>query len=165
MASVVFDSTFLIDLFNPKLHGEKRAALDFLISDLSKARTRILIPAPCLTELLIRAASARDKYLEKLASTSAFDVIPYDRRAATECALLLEMAWDSKSQRAVTHTKFKFDWMIVACAVSRNADRIYSDDGDIARCAAQVQVKIRTIKQSELPVPTDSRQLRLPETD
>lgn len=46
MASVVFDSTFLIDLFNPKLHGEKRAALDFLISDLSKARTRILIPAP-----------------------------------------------------------------------------------------------------------------------
>ena len=29
MAGVVFDSTYLIDLFNPRLHGDKRVALDF----------------------------------------------------------------------------------------------------------------------------------------
>ena len=49
MAGVVFDSTFLIDLLNPKLGGDKRIALDFLVTELSKARTRILIPTPCLT--------------------------------------------------------------------------------------------------------------------
>jgi len=162
MSSVVFDSTVLIDLLNPKLCGDKRAALDYLVAELSKTRARILIPAPCLTELLIRAASARDKYLQLLANTSAFEVIPYDKRAATECALLLENAWDSRNKKAITLTKFKFDWMIVACAASRNVGRIYSDDGDIFRCATQV--KIQTIKQSELPVPSESRQMRLPDT-
>lgn len=162
MAGVVFDSTFLIDLFNPRLHGDKRLALDFLVTELSKARTRILIPSPCLTELLIRAGTAKDKYVQKLGSSSAFDIIPYDRRAATECALLLEAAWDNKTQKAITKTKFKFDWMIVACAASRNVQRIYSDDVDILRCATQVG--IQTIKQSELSIPEESRQLRIPES-
>lgn len=162
MAGVVFDSTFLIDLFNPRLHGDKRLALDFLVTELSKARTRILIPSPCLTELLIRAGTAKDKYVQKLGSSSAFDIIPYDRRAATECALLLEAAWDNKTQKAITKTKFKFDWMIVACASSRGVQRIYSDDADILRCATQVG--IQTIKQSELSIPAESRQLRIPES-
>jgi len=163
MAGVVFDSTYLIDLFNPKLHGDKRAALDFLVTELSKARTRILIPSPCLTELLIRAGTARDKYLQLLRSSSAFEVFPFDQRAAMECALLLEAAWDSKSQKAISRTKFKFDWMIVACAASRNAQRIYSDDGDIWRCAEQVGIP--TVKQSELPIPSEARQLRIPDSD
>ncbi len=133
------------------------------MAELSKARTRILIPAPCLTELLIRAASARDQYLKLLTNNAAFEVIPHDQRAATECALLLEQAWDSKSQKAVTRTKFKFDSMIVACAASRNVTRFYSDDGDILRCSTQV--KIQTIKQSELPIPPESRQMRIPDGD
>ena len=70
MAGVVFDSTFLIDLLNPRLHGDKRAALDNLISDLSKARSRIYVPSPCLTELLIRAGKARDQYVQQLAIQS-----------------------------------------------------------------------------------------------
>ena len=163
MAGVVFDSTFLIDLFNPRLKGDKRAALDHLISDLSKARSRIYVPSPCLTELLIRAGKARDQYVQQLGNSIAFEVIPFDRRAATECALILSQAWDANSQRSVSRTKFKFDWMIVACAVSRNATQIYSDDGDIARCAAQVAMRV--VKQSELPVPSESRQMRIPDAE
>ena len=163
MAGVVFDSTYLIDLFNPRLHGDKRVALDFLVSELSKTKVRIQIPSPCLTELLVRAGHARDKYVQLLGSSSAFDVIPYDRRAAAECALLLEAAWDSKTQKSITKTKFKFDWMIVACASSRNVQRIYSDDVDILRCAAQVG--IQTIKQADLRIPPESRQLRIADSD
>lgn len=163
MAGVVFDSTYLIDLFNRKLSGDKRTALDALVAELSKAKTRILIPTPSLTELLIRAGTARDQYVQKLGNSSVFEVIPYDRRAATECALVLAEAWDSKSQKAVSRTKFKFDWMIVACAASRGVQRIYSDDADIGRCA--VQRGIKTVKQSELHVPQESRQLRIPEAD
>lgn len=163
MAGVAFDSTYLIDLFNPKIAGDKRAALDHLVQDLSKSRTRILIPSPCLTELLIQAGKARDEYVQKLGNSSTFEVIPFDRRAATECALLLAEAWDSKTQRNITHTKFKFDWMIVACAASRGVKQIYSDDDDIARCAAQVS--IQAVAQKNLPVPSDSLQLRIPDSE
>ena len=163
MASVAFDSTYLIDLFNPRLHGDKRLALDSLVAELSKTKVRIQIPSPCLTELLIRAGTARDKYLQRLGSSSAFEIIPYDRRAATECALLLEAAWDSKTQKTITKTKFKFDWMIVACISSRNVQRIYSDDADILRCATHVG--IQTIKQSDLKIPPESRQLRIPDSE
>jgi len=163
MAHVAFDSTYLIDLFNPKLAGDQRAALDHLIHDLSKARVRILIPSPCLTELLIRAGKARDQYVQRLGNASSFEVIPFDRRAATECALLLEDAWDSKSQRDITRTKFKFDWMIVACAASRGVQKIYTDDDDILRCAAQVG--IQAIAQKNLMVPSESRQLRIPDSE
>ena len=83
VSGAVFDSTYLIDLFNPRLQGDKRVALDFLVAELSKTRVRIQIPSPCLTELLVRAGSARDKYVEQLGSSSAFEIISYDRRAAT----------------------------------------------------------------------------------
>jgi predicted nucleic acid-binding protein len=162
MAGVAFDSTYLIDLFNPKIAGNRRAALDHLVQGLSKSRIRILIPSPCLTELLIQAGKARDEYVQKLGNSSTFEVIPFDRRAATECALLLAEAWDSKTQRNITHTKFKFDWMIVACAASRGVKQIYSDDDDIARCSAQVS--IQTVAQKNLPVPSDSLQLRIPDS-
>jgi len=102
--------------------------LDHLVQGLSKSRTRILIPSPCLTELLVRAGKARDEYVQKLGNSSTFEVIPFDRRAATECALLLADAWDSKTQRDIARTKFKYDWMIVACAASRGVKEIYSDD-------------------------------------
>lgn len=163
MAGVAFDSSYLIDLLNPKLVGDRRAALDHLLNILSKSKTRILIPAPCLTELLIRAGKARDEYSLKLSNSSSFEVIPFDRRAATECALLLEQAWDKKSHKAVTRTKFKYDWMIVACAASRGVGKIYSDDEDIAHCAKEVQIQV--IAQKELPVPAESRQMRIPEDE
>jgi predicted nucleic acid-binding protein len=161
MSGVVFDSTFLIDLFNSKLASDKRAALDHLVKSLSNSRVRILIPSPCLTELLVRAGKARDEYVQLLSNTSSFEVIAFDRRAATECAILLEEVWDKKLQRDITRTKFKYDWMIVACAASRNATKIYSDDGDVARCAAKV--RIQTVTQKELPIPPESRQMKIPE--
>jgi hypothetical protein len=49
MAHVVFDSTYLIDLLNPKVSGDQRVALDNLIQELSQIGARILIPTPCLT--------------------------------------------------------------------------------------------------------------------
>ena len=88
-------------------------------------------------------------------------MIAFDRRAATECAILLGEAWDKKTQRSITRTKFKYDWMVVACAASRGAQKIYSDDIDIARCAAQVN--IQTLSQKDLPIPAESRQLRIPD--
>lgn len=157
---VVLDSTFLIDLFNPAVGGDQRAALDGLVKDLEQSRSRILIPAPCVTELLVLGGKAGDAFQKVLGGSSGFDVIPFDKRAATECGILLKEAWDRKSGTKITKTKFKYDWMVVACAASRNVGVIYSDDGDIGRAAASAKIKV--IKQKELPLPEAARQHDLP---
>jgi rRNA-processing protein FCF1 len=157
--AVVLDSTFLIDIFNPKISGDQRIGLDLLISQLSKTKTKALIPAPCLTELLIHADKASAAYNEKLNTNANFEIIPFDRRAATECALLLAQAWDKKLHKGVTRTKFKYDWMIVACATSRSVETIYSDDADIANCAKIMG--LRVIRQQDLLNPPKSPQGRL----
>ena len=156
---VVFDSSFLIDLFNPKLQGDQRLALDQLIAELSQARTRVLIPAPCITELLVYAGTAVSDYNDLLNRSPVFEVIPFDRRAATDCASLLADAWAKKQHREVTHTKFKYDWMVTACATSRGVKTVYSDDADIAACAKAVG--IRVVRQADLLDPSNAAQPRL----
>ena len=156
---VVFDSTYLIDLFNPKLQGDQRLALDQLIAELSRAKTRVLIPAPCITELLVYAGAAATDYNNRLNRSPAFEVVPFDRRAATDCASLLADAWAKKQHRKVTHTKFKYDWMVTACATSRGVKTVYSDDADIAACAKAVG--IRVVRQADLLDPPNAAQPRL----
>lgn len=131
--AVAFDASVLIDLFNPRLKGDRRAKLDHLVAELQKKRTKILIPTPALTELMVRAGKAREGIHQKLSSKSSFQITPFDSRAAMECALLLEEALDANSKHQITKSKIKFDWQIIAIAVAHNATSIYSDDGDIAR--------------------------------
>lgn len=155
--AVVFDANVLIDLFNPRIKGDRRAKLDDLLRQHQKSK--IIIPTPSLTEYLVRAGKARDALLAKLTSNRAFLIEPFDRRAATECALLLEQAWDSATRSKVSRTKFKFDWQIVAIAQSRNASVIYSNDDDIARYGQTVGLKVMSLEQ--LPLPDSARQGRL----
>ncbi len=156
---VVFDSTYLIDLFNDKITGDHRLALDMLVAELSRAKTRVLIPAPCVTELLVYAGAAATDYNDQLNRGTAFEIVPFDRRAATDCASLLAEAWAKNQQRKVTHTKFKYDWMVVACATSRGVKTVYSDDADIAACAKTVGIKV--VRQADLLDPPDAPQPRL----
>lgn len=154
--AVAFDATILIDLFNPRLKGDRRVKLDYLVQELQKRRTKILIPTPALTELMIRAGKAREEIHQKLSATSAFQITPFDSRAAMECALLLEKALDAGAKRQLTKSKIKFDWQIVAIAASHNATVIYSDDGDIARYGKRANIDV--IKTDDLPLPASALQ-------
>jgi hypothetical protein len=154
--AVVFDACILIDLFNPRLKGEKRAKLDFLKETIQKQRTKILIPTPALTELMVRADKAREEYQRILSSQSVFKIEAFDNRAAMECALLLNEALPTGDKRKIGKTKFKFDWQIVAIAASRNAQAIYSDDEDISRYAKRVGIQV--FKTDDLPLPDSARQ-------
>ena len=154
--AVVFDASILIDLFNKKLTGDRRARLDHLIESLKKQRTKVLIPTPALAELLVKAGKARERYLTELTNGSSFSIESFDQRAAIECALLVEDAWARGQKGKVTHTKFKFDWQIVAIAASRNATAIYSDDPDISNAAARVRIPVH--RTESLPIPSSSRQ-------
>lgn len=154
--AVVFDANILIDLFNEKLKGDRRERIDFLVQRLTKSSTKVIILAPSLTELLVRADKARTSYLQRISSNSAFSVAPFDSRAALECSLLLEAAWSKSEQRNISRSKFKFDWQIVSIAASRGATAIYSDDGDIARAARHASIPV--YKTSDLPLPESARQ-------
>ena len=155
--SVVFDASILIDLFSKRLSIDRKARLDHLVDSLKKRRTKVMIPTPALAEFLVKAGSARGAYLQELSDSAAFTIESFDQRAAVECALLLEEAWASEQKRKVNHTKFKFDWQIVAIAASRRATAIYSDDSDIAKAASRVNIPVYSI--NALPIPSSAQQI------
>jgi predicted nucleic acid-binding protein len=158
--AVAFDATILIDLFNPRLEGDRRAKLDYLVVELQKKRTKILVPTPALTELMVRAGKAREEIHLKLSGKSPFQITPFDSRGAMECALLLEDALNAGEKKQITKTKFKFDWQIVAIAASHDATIIYSDDPDIARYGKRANLVV--IKTDDLPLPASALQGKLP---
>lgn len=155
--AVVFDANILIDLFDARIKGDRRAKLDALVKQHEKSK--IIIPTPSLTEYLVRADKARDELLAKLTASKFFIIEPFDQKAATECALLLAEAWDKGTRAKVSKTKFKFDWQIIAIALSRNATAIYSDDDDIHRAGKAVNLKVVAI--DGLPLPDSARQRKL----
>ena len=157
--SVAFDATVLVDFFNRKLNGDRRAKLDDLVATLEKSRTKIVIPTPALTEVLIRAGKAREEIYNLLVRKSAFEVAPFDAKAAMECSILLEDAWSATEKRSITKTKFKFDWQIVAIAASRRVAAIYSDDGDVASASARLGVRV--IRIDDLSLPQSAKQTKV----
>lgn len=154
---VAFDANVLIDLFNPRIKGDRRARLDGLLEQ--HAKSKIIIPTLSLTELLVRADKARDELMAKLSAHRSFRIEAFDQRAATECALLLADHWSTDARKGITRTKFKFDWQIVAIALSRNVRQIYSDDADLKRIAEPLPLTVTAI--DDLPIPASARQTKL----
>ncbi len=152
---VAFDATVLVDFFHQKHSGDRRARIDELVATLSKSKAQIIIPTPALTEVLIRAGKARAEIYSILSDSSAFEIAPFDGKAALECSILLKNALSAKEQRGIAKTKIKFDWQIVSIAATRQVTTIYSDDKDIANAASRMGIKV--IRVSDLTLPPKSR--------
>jgi predicted nucleic acid-binding protein len=148
---VVFDTSVLVDLFNPRLAGERRERLDLLIRTLVDKRDRVMIPTPAYTEFLVKADKAKNDYYKRIESSKVFKVEPFSQRAAVECADLLERALSGGDRRNITKTKFKFDWMIVATAKAHGATCIYYIDGDIERYAQRAGFPAQHVDSLPLP--------------
>lgn len=149
---VVFDTSVLVDLFNVALIGERRERLDLLVNTLEEKRERIVVPTPAYTEFLVKAGTAKNAYYQRLEdSSSVFQIEPFSKRAAVECADLLERAFSLKSRREITKTKFKFDWMIVATAKAHGASCLYCIDADIERYAVSAGIVATHIDALPLP--------------
>jgi hypothetical protein len=59
--------------------------IEFLVSRLDKAKTKIIIPTPALSEILVKAGqAASQKIIETLQKYSVFRIEPFDTRAAIE---------------------------------------------------------------------------------
>lgn len=174
---VVFDTTALSLLLRPGARAPldpttgvpvayARERLEALVQALEKARTVVIIPAPVLSELLIRTGSAGPGIVNAIQRSAAFRVAAFDTRAAIELAqitnALLTTARDKRDAAASPWAKLKFDRQIVAIAKVQGATAVYSDDKELIAFAEANG--IRCIRVADLPIPEAARQPQLPLT-
>lgn len=165
---VAVDATTLLLLFRPDIPGPVDAKgnpvarvkdrIEYLVSQLDEAGTRILIPTPALSETLVRAGHAASQAIVDVLSRKAvFRVESFDTRAAVEVATMLRAELQATGKKAVkageSWAKVKFDRQIVAIAVVNAATRIYSDDNGVRTLAQRYHIPVTTV--AELPLPPE----------
>lgn len=130
-----FDSSFLTLLLNPKGAASVAKApelVDDLIQELEKKKAKILIPAPTLTEVLLKAPKSGPTYLERLKEYSCFQIKPFDEKSAVELAeTLIASIGKKRTRKDVVKTKVTFDRQIVAVSRAHGATEMYSDDKNV----------------------------------
>lgn len=141
----------------PLEHAKQR--VEYLIKTLSKNKTKVVIPAPVLAEVLVHAGDAANDYVQIL-QTSPFRVAPFDTRAAIECADAIARFGLKAKGKENTRAKIKFDRQIVAIARVEQVAAIYSDDAHIETIGKQAGLKV--IRTFELERDPADRQGLLP---
>ncbi|WP_194406053.1 PIN domain-containing protein [Bradyrhizobium sp. CCBAU 53351] len=168
---VVIDSTNLLLLLRPgtpvpggrdgKAVERAKERIEYLVHRLSKAKARIIIPAPALSEALVKAGAAASlQIVEELQKHAVFSIEPFDTRAALEASAMSRAALaggNKKGKSTAPWQKVKFDRQIVAIAKVHGATEIYSDDDDVV--ALGEQAKIKVIRLAALPLPPEKDQL------
>src|SRR5579862_4254148 len=162
---VVIDNTFLSLMLHPKGRPPRDPStqkpveriedrIEKLIDDLDSDSERMIIPTPVLSEFLILAASDAPEYLNRLGEKKNLLVKPFDEKAAIELAAIELEDRKTTSKKGTSSSpwaKVRFDRQIVAIAKTNGANRIYSDDEDLAKFATRADIKV--VRTWELPLP------------
>lgn len=171
---VVFDATMLLLAIKPnlvrppldkatgKLVDNIEVRINALIEKLSKEKTKIIIPAPALSELLVSAGSDTQSLVQEIQRNAIFRIEPFDTLAAIEVAMMTRQALNNGDKRNGANAvwaKIKYDRQIVAIAKIHRATTIYSDDEHIGTLCKRHKITIVGI--ADLPVPTKELQLPL----
>lgn len=173
---VVFDTSVLLLILdenakapNDPLTGGSvvgaRLRIEYLISNLTADKEKVIIPTPVLSEVLVHSGEAMGPYLEMLNGASCFKIAPFDQKAAIEAALAMSDAIKRGGHRVdaanpdASKTKIKFDRQIVAVAKAEGAHTIYSDDTDVHRYA--LHCGLRAYRTLELDLPPEDPQTSL----
>lgn len=168
---VVIDATLLMLFFRPNIPvpvGSDGSRVEFakeriehLIQRLEKSRTKIIVPTPVLSEILVHAGpSASQEIVEALNRLADFRVESFDARAAVEVAAMargsLRETGKKRGKAIGPWQKIKYDRQIVAIAKVTQATTIYSDDGDIRKIAHAAEIPVEGL--ADLPVPDKALQ-------
>ena len=162
---VVFDATMLMLLIRPEsgrpIDSTTGRALDHVseriahfVEQRDKAKTRIGIPTPALSEELVRSGSSAVNVVEKIKEFAVFEILPFDELAAIELAIMTRNAIDAgdkKSGSIDVWNKVKFDRQIMAIARVRQATALYTDDAGLRKLASKLDMTIFGIVDLELP--------------
>jgi hypothetical protein len=172
---VVIDATMLMLLFQPgvpaRATDSKGKRIDhvlqrvnYLVKTLEGIKSRIVIPTPVLSEILVRTtAEETQRILDEINRVQVFRIEPFETRAAIEVAVMTRTALaggDKKGASDAPWAKVKFDRQIVAIARVVQASMIYTDDENLARIAEAVNIP--TCGLADLPLPPESAQGEFP---
>lgn len=173
---VVFDTSFILLVLDPRAKApldpktgetvtKATERVEYLIKNLSSSREKIIIPTPVLSEVLVYAGEATEKYLETLNTQSTFRIAPFDQKAALEAAIATRDALNRGGLRVdaanpdATKTKIKFDRQIVAIAKAEGAHSVYSDDDDVHSYATRAGLK--AYRTADLDTPPEDPQMKM----
>ena len=170
--AVVFDATFLMPMLRPEVGfpvdsatkkpvEKAKERLDYLLDGLEKSATKILVPTPALSEILVRAGvRASQEIVETLDKSRVFRIEAFDTLAAIEVAAMTRAALDGGDKKAgidAPWAKLKYDRQIVAIAKLKGATAIYSDDEDVAKLGHLAGIPV--IRFADLDLPPEDPQL------
>ena len=164
---VLADATLMLLLIRPgtPVPGDEkgvpptnvRERRDYLISKLENDHTKILIPTPVLSEILIRSRPGAVAVIAKLNKYSCFEICPFDALAAIEMAEMAKQELGKKKpDDPTTYAKMKFDRQIVSIAKVKKVKTIYSDDRDIYAIAKRAGINVVRIR--DLPLPPSKKE-------
>ena len=172
---VVFDATMLMLLIRPDSgrptdsstgqpvdHVSERIA--HFVEQRDKSKTRIGLPTPALSEVLVRSGASAVKVIEKIKEFSVFEILPFDELAAIELAIMTKNAIDAgdkKSGSTEVWNKVKYDRQIMAIARVRQATALYTDDGGLRNLAVSLDMPAFGIADLDLPPATAQGSLKL----
>lgn len=139
-----------------------RERIELLVSELSKDRSEIIIPAPALAEFLAVVEDAGPKYLQQIDRSARFSVAPFDERAAVEAAQMLrsfKSAGDKRGGATGDWQKIKVDQQIIAIAITRAVSCLYTSDGSMNILGKSQG--LTCVPVWALPLPAEDPQQRL----
>jgi predicted nucleic acid-binding protein len=170
---IVFDATMMLLLMRPNTNAPldpstgkpveyAETRITYLVTELEKSKTRIIIPTPALSELLVKADGATVGLIERIQASSVFRIAPFDTLAAIEVAEMSRssLALGNKRGEATgTWAKIKYDRQIIAIAKVNKATAIYTDDENL--CAFAEKQHIKPVRLADLPLPPEMAQNEL----
>jgi hypothetical protein len=170
---ITIDANILIYLIDPAASAPTdpatiqpvsrcRDRLEYLILNLTKRGTKLLLPTPAVTEVLVKTGTSASRYLEEMRKMSVFRIADFDQRAAFECATIMGQHWDGKLwalSKEVGKHRIKFDLQIVAVSKVHRSAEILSDDPGVKKLADLLSVPCRGI--ADLPLPPDPDQTEM----
>lgn len=170
---ILLDATALSLLLNPTAKPPIDPATNLPLSDAARRLAHleaevqrngdtILIPTPALAEVLVALGDAGPASLERINKSSRFKIADFDQRAAIEVAAMTReaiRAGDKRGGSASPWQKVKIDRQIIAIARVHGAERVYSDDTNVASFGGRIGLKV--IPTWEFPLPPEDPQRTL----
>ena len=161
---IAFDNTFLSLVLNPgtaptpnPATGEPieycKERVEALVDSHSKRGDTVLIPTPCLSELLCIVPDI-EKAVGEINRSVVFDLAPFDARCAIDLADATRKAVASGDKRSGVKTgwnEVKFDRQIAIIAKVNGAEVFYTDDGNQSEFAKLLGITVRHTWDLDLP--------------